>query len=147
MDGRWGSVKFIMRVCRWPTRSPFSSCQALFRIECFSEVYSLSSLPRSYFLCLWKSRRQNGVYEYWWEKYTSQLTNLHQNGHRYFRYFCVCSDHGGGLVRPEELVLANVSDNILLGGIPGAGNKRMKWENVTGKVFVLWDAERSSRRK
>lgn len=37
-------------------------------------------------------------------------------------------------MRPEELVLVNTSDNILLGGIPGAKIKELN-ENITKTFF------------
>lgn len=40
-------------------------------------------------------------------------------------------------MRPEELVLLNASDIILLGGIPGAKIKEPR-ENITQKVFTWY---------
>lgn len=130
------SIYVSMRVCRWPTRSPFSSCPDLFQIEWFSQASAL----RSYFLCLWEKRKTErckrilvrGVHEWTWFS-AAWSTSKYTLVHNHFRYFSVCSDHGGGLVRPEDIVLLNTSDNILLGGIPGAEQKKI-WEHYTKNI-------------
>ena len=139
-----------MRVCWWPTGSLISFCRDLLQIERFSLFCSLSSSLRSYFLCLWKQNQNKTkhkterclrILDRKGHKSTCfSATKVHKIIHQHiilFRYFCVCSDHGGGLVRPVELVLVNISDNILLGGIPGAKNRRTNWEQNTQSIFTI----------
>lgn len=46
-------------------------------------------------------------------------------------------------MRPEEIALLNTSDNILLGGIPGAEQKK-KLEHYTKNIYTVLKVEQAS---